>query len=546
MAHFWPMGESSGSSFADMRGWRQRDTHGRCDAGQSGRPGRRLLDLRRVRRLLGRGPRRSRTCRARSKLTVEFWMKWKSYGADDHLALEFTPNFNEHPGGFLVDPDATPGSDFAVVDRRGRLAQHGLLRTAERGSVALLRVRDQHRSVRRKRRSRRTWTVSGRLHARPNRVQARATSPTRRCTGCRATQAACSAPGRCRISRSMKTTLARARFSNTTSTVRTPTFLANTTAPSIEGTAKDGQTLTANPVCGLGARRSSYAYQWQSCNCDGRRLRRHRRRHRTGLVLIILATWKRSCVSASRRPIREVRSPEPRRRAPRSNRGRLIELEAPSIRAPLSRRNAARRRGFVGRHRDGSRLPVGKVQLGVRRMCGYHRCDRVGIQARRSRIGSTVRLRVGASNELGSLTASFAAEAEEIALPHAREQLGAKHLGYAPEGQTLTAKAGSWLGKGHLLRVQWQSCDRMAPAVKISRRDRVELHAGQRQHRARSAGAGERDRNRRYGVPDLVHNATDNGCDGSCARNVADCDRDGTGRRYPSGVERHVGPGKNR
>ena len=45
--------------------------------------------------------------------------------------------------------------------------------------------------------------------------------------------------------------------------------VANTTAPSIEGTAEDGATLTANPGVWSGATPIAYAYQWQSCNSDG-------------------------------------------------------------------------------------------------------------------------------------------------------------------------------------------------------------------------------------------------------------------------------------
>jgi Concanavalin A-like lectin/glucanases superfamily len=44
-----------------------------------------------------------------SVLTVQFWMKWQTYGNDDRLALEFTPNFNNNNGGFLIDPDASNG-----------------------------------------------------------------------------------------------------------------------------------------------------------------------------------------------------------------------------------------------------------------------------------------------------------------------------------------------------------------------------------------------------------------------------------------------------
>jgi len=50
-----------------------------------------------------------------SQITVEFWLKWNQYANNDALAMEFSPNFNEHPGGFLVDPNAPEfGGTFGV------------------------------------------------------------------------------------------------------------------------------------------------------------------------------------------------------------------------------------------------------------------------------------------------------------------------------------------------------------------------------------------------------------------------------------------------
>jgi len=50
-----------------------------------------------------------------NQVTVEFWLKWNRYSNDDALAMEFTPNFNEHAGGFLVDPDASQlGGSFGI------------------------------------------------------------------------------------------------------------------------------------------------------------------------------------------------------------------------------------------------------------------------------------------------------------------------------------------------------------------------------------------------------------------------------------------------
>jgi PKD repeat protein len=50
-----------------------------------------------------------------SQVTVEFWLKWNQYANNDALAMEFTPNFNNSAGGFLVDPNAPEfGGTFGV------------------------------------------------------------------------------------------------------------------------------------------------------------------------------------------------------------------------------------------------------------------------------------------------------------------------------------------------------------------------------------------------------------------------------------------------
>ena len=113
IAHFWPMGEASGSSFADVVG---ADNASVVSGVTLGEPGGLVGDSATSALFDGSSGSASAAVdlSGTHALTVEFWMKWESYGPDDRLALEFTPNFNEHPGGFLVDPDATPGSDFAV------------------------------------------------------------------------------------------------------------------------------------------------------------------------------------------------------------------------------------------------------------------------------------------------------------------------------------------------------------------------------------------------------------------------------------------------
>ena len=50
-----------------------------------------------------------------SQVTIEFWLKWNNYANNDALAMEFTPNFNENSGGFLVDPNASEyGGTFGI------------------------------------------------------------------------------------------------------------------------------------------------------------------------------------------------------------------------------------------------------------------------------------------------------------------------------------------------------------------------------------------------------------------------------------------------
>ncbi len=118
LAHFWPMSEAGGAtSFADVAGGANAEVLSGVTLGE---PGGLIGDSATSALFSGSGAARaSVNLSGTHELTIEFWMKWTSYGADDHLALEFTPNFNEYNGGFLVDPDATPGSDFAASLGRG-------------------------------------------------------------------------------------------------------------------------------------------------------------------------------------------------------------------------------------------------------------------------------------------------------------------------------------------------------------------------------------------------------------------------------------------
>jgi hypothetical protein len=102
------MGEGSGSSFVDLVGGADASISGGVTLGQSGG----LAEESQAALFNGSSgsARADLDLSGTHRLTVEFWMKWSAYVDDDALAMEFTPNFNATPGGFLIDPDASTGS----------------------------------------------------------------------------------------------------------------------------------------------------------------------------------------------------------------------------------------------------------------------------------------------------------------------------------------------------------------------------------------------------------------------------------------------------
>lgn len=55
---------------------------------------------------------------ATTQVTVELWLNWPAYANNDALAMEFTSNYNNSNGGFLVDPNSANGR-FVVGIGRG-------------------------------------------------------------------------------------------------------------------------------------------------------------------------------------------------------------------------------------------------------------------------------------------------------------------------------------------------------------------------------------------------------------------------------------------
>jgi len=112
--NYWRLGEKSGSTLADAVGASPATGQGGFALGATGAI---EGDLDTAATFAGgTGAASAAVDRSStSKLTVEFWLNWAAYANDDDLALEFTPNFNNNNGGFLVDPNAGEmGGKFGV------------------------------------------------------------------------------------------------------------------------------------------------------------------------------------------------------------------------------------------------------------------------------------------------------------------------------------------------------------------------------------------------------------------------------------------------
>jgi YD repeat-containing protein len=119
LSNYWRLGETAGPSFADGVGGKTAISEGGVGFGA---PGALVGDPNKAASFDGSNDTASAKLdlSGNSQLTLEFWLNWSAYANDDHLAFEFTPNFNNNDGGFLVDPNAGElGGKFGVGIGRG-------------------------------------------------------------------------------------------------------------------------------------------------------------------------------------------------------------------------------------------------------------------------------------------------------------------------------------------------------------------------------------------------------------------------------------------
>ncbi|MGC1165812.1 MAG: PKD domain-containing protein [Solirubrobacterales bacterium] len=119
LAHYWRMNEAAGTTFADSAGSRPATTAGAPTLGVTGGV---PNDADKAARFKGAPDAASAQIdlSGTPEITIEFWLKWNAYSSDDDLAMEFTNNFNDVAGGFIVDPNAPQlGGTFGVGISQG-------------------------------------------------------------------------------------------------------------------------------------------------------------------------------------------------------------------------------------------------------------------------------------------------------------------------------------------------------------------------------------------------------------------------------------------
>jgi hypothetical protein len=236
--------------------------------------------------------------------------------------------------------------------------------------------------------------------------------------------------------------------------------VANTTAPSIEGTPQDGQTLTANPGAWSGFEPISYAYQWQSCNLLGKECHDIAEAtedsyllsagdEETTVGVVVKATNAGSLMQAVSSASATVEGGPP------------SELQAPSISGtPIA---------LTELHADPGQWGGSETEL----LYQWESCSAEGTECApitgatdsgyspgESDIGTTLRIRIGASNGLGSVTALSDAT-PEIGSATLENSVAPTISGKPQVGQSLALSVGSWLGKDTIeYGYQWQRCDR--------------------------------------------------------------------------------------
>jgi sugar lactone lactonase YvrE len=242
--------------------------------------------------------------------------------------------------------------------------------------------------------------------------------------------------------------------------VATAVVPANSSSPTISGKTQDGQVLSAQPGAWSKTPRPEYSYQWQSCSAAGEECEDIYQATDSsytagsgdrGATLRVVVTASNSAGTGS---ATSAASAVVEAGAP-------TELEAPSIAGdPALAETLSASAGTWG----GTETEIAYQ---------WQRCDTSGhectdIESATSAdyktdeadLGSTLRVKIGAGNEVASVTAASPATAVVEEATTIQNTWTPSLAGTPQEGQALVAGTGSWLGLESLgYAYRWQRCD---------------------------------------------------------------------------------------
>jgi hypothetical protein len=255
---------------------------------------------------------------------------------------------------------------------------------------------------------------------------------------------------------------AAAALSGATSVIAAAQAPLNTSAPSISGTARDGQRLTAAPGSWRGVQPVRYAYQWTRCDAKGNACASI-----GGAVAQSYVLTGADVGHALRVVVTATNADGTGRAISGASAVVAAKGTAPALTSPPA---------ISGRALQGVTLSTSNGRWNgtapLRFRYSWQRCDAQGGNCVEiggatntrylltgSDVGHTVRTAVTASNSAGAITA-YSAATSPVA-PRTPTSVAPPTIsGTARAGQTLTAGTGSWAGVGPLAYYyQWARCD---------------------------------------------------------------------------------------
>ena len=233
---------------------------------------------------------------------------------------------------------------------------------------------------------------------------------------------------------------------------------ANTAAPTITGTATDGQTLTASTGSWSGTPPLSYGYQWQSCNSKGE-----------GCSSIAGATSStytltHGDVGTTLRVAVTAKNAGGEATSSSAASAVVAPLAPANVEPPAISGTAEEGETLTASTGNWSGTPPLEYAYRWERCNSKGECSAIegalasSYKLRQEDVGSTIGVSVTARNAAGETSSGFTQSAVVKARPPANTA-APTISGNAQEGQTLTAGTGSWSGTPPLTYTyQWQRC----------------------------------------------------------------------------------------